>query len=121
MLAFVDAPKFMRVFRLEQTDDGGVRRVRIGRLMKETREFRADEGVSINGEEQAQIGGFAETMKDADAHLLRADALRFPEFARRAAEYYVNRATDVEKQMIATAALEITRAIRKASKVEEAA
>jgi len=53
--------------------------------------------------------------------LLRADALRFPEVARRAAEYYANRATEVEKQMIATAALEITRAIRKTSKVEEAA
>jgi len=120
MLAFVDAPKFLRVLRLEQSADGTVKRVRIGRLMKEAQEFRADEGVSLNGEEQAQIGKIAETMKDADAQLLRADALRFPEVSRRAAEYYASHATDVEKQLLATAALEITRAIRKASKLDEA-
>lgn len=119
MLVFIDAPKFYRVFRLEQATEDGVKRVRIGRMMKVDYEFRIDEGCSVNAQEQEQIDGFAVTLKEADAHLLRADALRFPESARRASEYYKH-ATDVEKQLIATAALEVTRAIRKASKQEEA-
>ena len=119
MLAFIDAPKFFRIFRLEQTADGMVRRIRIGRLMKTGQEFRAAEGLSLSDEEQAQVKTFAATLKEADAYLLKADALRFPEMARRAAEYYSSGATDVEKQLIATAALEITRAVRKTNRQED--
>ena len=119
MLVFIDAPKFLRVFRLQRSADDVPKRVRIGRLMKAGYEFRIDEGNSVEVEEQAQIDSMAETLKDADAHLLRADALRFPEIARRAAEYYANHATQVEKKMILTAAVEVTRAVRKAGKQDE--
>jgi hypothetical protein len=119
MLVFIDAPKFLRVFRMEKTADGTAKRIRVGRLMKAGYEFRVDEGLSISSEEQVQIDGFSEALKSAEAHLVRADALRFPEIARRTAEYFANGATEVEKQLIATAALEITRAVRKASKQEE--
>jgi hypothetical protein len=119
MLIFIDTPKFFRVFRLQRSPDDAPKRVRIGRLMKAGYEFHVDDGFSVDAEERAQIDSVAETLKDADAHLLRADALRFPEIARRTREYYVNHATDVEKQLIATAAIEITRAVRKADKQGE--
>jgi hypothetical protein len=121
MLAFIDTPKFFRVVRLEQAADGAVKRVRIGRLMKADQEFRVVEGFTPNDGEQVQIEKFADILRDASVHLLRADALRFPEMARRAAEYYLSSATDVERQLIATAALEITRAIRKAGRQDEEA
>jgi hypothetical protein len=120
MLIFIDAPKFFRVFRMEDTADGAVKRLRVGRLMKAGYEFRVDDGSSIGHEEQRQIDDCSQTLKSAESNLLRADAMRFPEIARRAAEYYANQATDVEKQLIATAAFEVTRAVRKASKQDEA-
>jgi hypothetical protein len=119
MLAFIDAPKFHRVFRLEHMNDGAVKRVRIGRLMKADQEFRAVEGISLSDEEQAEVEKLKATLKEAEAYLLKADALRFPEMARRASEYYLNAATEVEKQLIATATLEITRTIRKASRHDD--
>jgi hypothetical protein len=87
--------------------------------MKADQEFRVVEGLSPSDEERTHIERFAETLREADGYLLKADALRFPEMARRAAEYYSNGATDVEKQLIATAALEITRAVRKANRQED--
>ena len=119
MLVFIDAPKFLRVFRLQRSPDDIPKRVRLGRLMKAGYEFRIDDGFSVDVEEQAQIDSVAETLKDADAHLLRADALRFPEIARRAAEYYANHATHAEKDLIQAAAVEVSRAVRKASKQGE--
>jgi hypothetical protein len=121
MLIFIDAPKFYRVLRMERSTDGAVKRTRVGRLMKADYEFRLDEGFSLGNEEQAQIDNLVETLRSADLTALRVDALRFPEVARRAVEYYVSHATAIEKQLIATAALEVTRAVRKVSKQEQEA
>ena len=111
MLVFVDAPKFLRVLRLNASQN----RSRIGRIMKPGHEFREDEGVVVSDDERADIRNVTETLQNGDAATSRANGLRFPEAARLALEYYVASATDVEKRLIATAAQEITRAIRRAA------
>ena len=112
MLVFVDAPKFFRVFRLNESQS----RSRIGRIMKPNHEFREEEGVIVSDEERADIQNVTETLQKGDVATNRANAVRFPEAARLAWEYYAGSATDVEKRLIAAAALEITRAIRKAER-----
>jgi len=117
MLIYVDAPKFFKIFRQEQTVEG-VRRTRLGRLMKQTCEFRGDEGATMSDQETADVQMAAGTLKAADGIEAQADALRFPAMARRVAEYYTERATEFEKRLIAAAAQEMARAIRRAVKDE---
>ncbi len=112
MLVFVDAPKFLRVFRINELQT----RSRIGRIMKPGHEFREDEGAVVSDEERADIENVTETLQNGDATTSRANGLRFPEAARLAWEYYAGSATDVEKRLIAAAAQEIMRAIRKAER-----
>jgi hypothetical protein len=115
MLIYVDAPKFFKVFRQEQTVDG-VKRTRLGRLMKQTTEFRADEGLAMSDQEKADLETAADALKGADRIEAQADALRFPALARRVAEYYADGANEFEKRLIAAAAQEMARAIRKAGR-----
>lgn len=84
--------------------------------MKPGHEFREDEGAVVSDEERADIENVTETLQNGDATTSRANGLRFPEAARLAWEYYAGSATDVEKRLIAAAAQEIMRAIRKAER-----
>jgi hypothetical protein len=116
MLLFVDAPKFVRVFRLDEVQQ---KRGRIGRIMKAGYELREDEGAALSDEERRDIGNVTETLKENDNARNRAAALSFPETARLALEYYVGPATEVEKRLIVAAAQEIIRAIRKTQRKDE--
>jgi hypothetical protein len=115
MLIYVDAPKFIKVFR-EKTSAEGARRVRLGIIFKGLYEFRADTTNKATADEQAEIAKAIETMQSASQVQARADALRFPEIARHVAEYYESGASDFEKGLISVASLEMIRTLRRADK-----
>jgi hypothetical protein len=117
MLIYVDAPKFIKVYRPNESGEGA-KRIRLGVITKTTYDFRADEKAAVTDEETVEMEKIVETYKAADAAQVRAYAVGFPEIARLVAEYYAEQATDVEKRLISLAVLEMTRAIRKADKVE---
>ena len=115
MLVYVDAAKFIKVYRSGQ----GGRRHRLGVIAKRNHEFRADANVDLTDEERAEMAKVVESYQAAEAAKVRANALAFPELAREIAEYYVEHATDLEKGLISVAVLEMMRAIRKAERGED--
>jgi hypothetical protein len=119
MLIYVDAAKFIKIYRSNESSEGS-RRIRLGSIAKRTYEFRADENAAVTDAERAELETVVESYKAADAAKVRAHALAFPEIARQVAEYYAEHATEVEKRLISVAVLEMARAIRKADKGEAA-
>ena len=115
MLICVDAPKFIKVFRRNESGEGA-RRVRLGIIMKGTNDFRADAKAAVTATETAEIQKVVASYQAADDARARAEALGFPEIARRVADYYAEHATDVEKGLISAALVELTRAVRKVGK-----
>jgi hypothetical protein len=115
MLIYVDAPKFVKVFRGNPSGEGS-RRIRLGVIMKVSHDFREDLKTPATPDEKAEIAKAIEIMSGATEAQTRADVLRFPEIARQVAEYYATSASEFEKGLISTAALELTRAVRKADK-----
>jgi len=117
LLIYVDAPKFIKVFR-ENTSGDGARRIRLGVIIKGLLDFREDPKIVATDEEKAEIAKAIETFESAADKQTQADVLRFPEVARRVAEYYETSASDFEKRLISVASLELTRTLRRADKGE---
>jgi hypothetical protein len=120
MPIYVDGPKFIRVFRVNEGAEGA-RRTRLGIIMKSDFGFRADKDTSATEAEVADMQQVIQIYQSADEAQARTDMLRFPEIARKVSEYYVTSATEAEKNLIATALLEALRATRKADKEPAAA
>ena len=117
MLIYVDAPKFIKVFRAN-TSGEGARRIRLGVIIKGIHDFRADTKTAATEDEQAEIANAIETFESLSERQVRAEVLRFPEIARLVAEYYETTASDFEKSLISVASVEMTRALRRADKIE---
>ncbi len=117
MLIYVDAPKFVKVFR-ENTSGDGARRIRLGVIMKGLLDFREDPKMVPTDDEKAEIAKAIASFESAADKQTQADVLRFPEMARRIAEYYETSASDFEKRLISVASLELTRKLRRAGKGE---
>jgi hypothetical protein len=115
MPIYVDGPKFIKVLRVNEGAEGA-RRTRLGIIMKGDFGFRADKDAAATDAEVADMQQVIQIYKSADEAQTRADMLRFPEIARKVAEYYLTSATEAEKGLIATALQEALRATRKADK-----
>ncbi len=113
MLIYVDNPHNLRVYRAID-NPGGPKRLFVGRILKTNYEFVRDgEGELSSEEEESDVQRVIQACRDAQQIKLRAEAMSFPEVARRVAEFYAASTDDVEKRLISTAVLQMTRAIRK--------
>jgi len=114
MLIYVDNPHNLRVYRAIDNPNGP-KRLFVGRILKTNYEFVRDgEGALSSEEEESDIQRVIQACKDAQQTKLRAEAMSFPEIARRVAEFYAASTDDVEKRLISTALVQMTRAVRKA-------
>lgn len=113
MLIYVDTPTHLRVYRIVDNANGQ-KNVIVGRIPKTTYEFVKDpKGEFPSEEEEIDIRRVVELHRDAQQTKLRAEALSFPELARRTAEFYAASTDDVERRLISTAVMRMARAIRK--------
>lgn len=115
MLIYIDAPKFIKVYRVDESAAGS-KRVPLGVIIKNTYEFRQAPGMSRTSAEQDEIGQVVEHYRQAWISQVASDVKRFPVIAREVTEYYALHASELEKRLISTSALELIRAIRKIDK-----
>ncbi|WP_428659381.1 hypothetical protein [Reyranella sp.] len=113
MLIYVDNPNNLRVYRSIDSP-GGPKRMFLGRILKASYEFIGDTEEELpSKEEKSDIQRVIQTFKDAQQIKLKAEALSFPEVARRVTEFYATSNDDVQRRLISTAVLQMSRAIRK--------
>lgn len=112
MLVYIDNPNYLRVYRTNNDPDAP-KRLPIGRILKSDYEFVGDKESELSSEEVADIGRVIQVSKDVEQFRLRAEAMSFPEIARRVTEFYADSTDDVERRLISTAVQRMARAIRK--------
>lgn len=119
MLVYLDNANSLRVYRTTETP--GAPRTFIGRIQKANFEYvKEKEGEPASEEEERDIQHVIAVCKDAHQSRLRAEALNFPEVARRVAEFYALSTNDAEKRLISTALQQMTRAVRRVDQGPEA-
>lgn len=111
MLIFSDAEKFVRVLRVN-----GERRARVGVIMKNTFELKADENAALSEAESSEIQGVIASYQQVEQAQRRLDILRFPQIMRLVTEHYQVGADELEKRLIASTLVEAQRLIRRADR-----
>lgn len=108
MLIFSDAEKFIRVLRVN-----GERRARVGVIMKNTFELKADENAALSEAESSEIQGVIANYQQVEQAQRRLDILRFPQIMRLVTDHYQAGADEFEKRLIASTLVEAQRLIRR--------
>ena len=113
MLIYIDNPTYLRVYR-SNAGPSGPKRTLVGRILKASYQFVPHKDAELaSPEEKADVHRVIQIWIDGHRTKLRAEALNFPEIARRVAEYYATTTDDVEMRLISAAVLQMSRALRK--------
>ena len=113
MLIYIDNPTYLRVYRTN-ADPSGPKRTLVGRILKASYQFVPHKDAELaSPEEKADVHRVIQIWIDGHRIKLRAEAMSFPEVARRVAEFYAASPDDVEKRLISAAVVQLSRALRK--------
>jgi hypothetical protein len=121
MLVFVDRPKWIKVQRSEQSDEG-VRRVRLGLISKN--DFSLDDELrrNLSPPEVAEVEQVLALYRAIPAAQQRASALKFPHIVREVLDYIRSgEASPAERLLLAGAFEEGLRQLRKLEKASAGA
>jgi len=110
MLLYVDKPKAIYAVRPKQK--GQADPVRVASINRKSFDVQIMPDVAVTDEERRQVQAVADRYKAAADSQRQWSALAFPETTRQVLAYYGGKASEVEKQLIASTIRSASRAVR---------
>jgi hypothetical protein len=120
MLLFIDQPKTIKIFRVEETE-AGAKRIRIGAVQKGKMAIGDELKKELNSDESKEVQNVIDMYSKSETIQTQLDVSRFPETVRNVISYIGSDASsELEKRVLTTALVEAVRVLRRGERVADA-